>query len=99
MCDAAIALCGESGTTSEAMFSVSLERPVIFVGECWRDLCARLKDTGRQALRDEVDEAIRYVGQSEFVDKDQILDRVEKLSQLTFDCFDSPDTGRGHPVG
>lgn len=87
MCDAAVALFGESGTRSEVAFSLSLGRPVAFVGKCWRGLCDDLKDRGLRALRDELDAAIQYVGQSEFVDKRQILERLEKRPQLTFACF------------
>jgi uncharacterized protein (TIGR00725 family) len=35
LCDGAIALSGNEGTISEAMFSLSLGKPVIFVGNSW----------------------------------------------------------------
>src|SRR5579871_2811863 len=35
LCDAAVALEGKEGTTSEAVFCLSLGKPVVFVGNVW----------------------------------------------------------------
>jgi predicted Rossmann-fold nucleotide-binding protein len=42
MCDAAIVLEGEQGTRSEVTSSLSLQRPVAFVGDHWKDVCVGL---------------------------------------------------------
>jgi predicted Rossmann-fold nucleotide-binding protein len=49
LCDAVIALAGGEGTVSEVTCALSLQRPVLFVGRCWR---SRDRDLTKSSVLD-----------------------------------------------
>lgn len=60
ICDAAIALQGNEGTISEAVFSLWLGKPVVFIGDTWKDYGLDLPEGVR--FVDMVDAAFSRVG-------------------------------------
>jgi predicted Rossmann-fold nucleotide-binding protein len=62
LCDCAVAFHGGDGTASEVVFSLSLKKPVAFVGDFWRKRF-HLDDPSREAILSlMIDAAFRRIG-------------------------------------
>jgi SLOG cluster4 family len=61
LCDAAIGLKGGDGTLSEVTFSLSLGRPVAFVGDDWKEQCCLEGTNSLQVLSSMVNRSFNRV--------------------------------------
>jgi hypothetical protein len=93
LCDAAIGLPGGAGTLSEVMFALSLQRPVAFVGDDWKNKWD-VDNTYEPEVLDDAFDRVRKSGDKpgfdEFLERADIQRALQRLPPHEYFAQDTP---------